>query len=235
MGTVALIDREARRSEVGGSLVSDCLGEFVECGGDSEVTARGVEAEFVVSTPQILHECVTADHHRRASIGLETAHRSESRFEPAMIALDAVVGVLVSVMERTRDQILDHRLQRLGQVGNHLVGFAVGGQRGAEESAGRANVTASGHVHVDDLAVLVYGAVHVAPSTRDFHIGLIGEPSPCDGVAARSGGIDQQRREALDPPVDGDVIDLNDAAVVHLDTLAAHHPISRRNSPPWGG
>jgi hypothetical protein len=68
-----------------------------------------------------------------------------------------------------------------------------------------------GDEHVNDLAELVDRAVHVAPPAGDLHIGLIHEPAIPDQVAAGSGGVGQQRREPLHPPVDGDVVDLDAA------------------------
>ena len=165
---------------------SDHLGEFVERCRHSEMASSGLDTEFVVATAQVLHQGVTTDYHRRALIGLETAHRSQPGLEPAVVALDAVVAVSLGVVKRIRDQILGHRLQCLGQVGYHLVGLAMSGQRCTEESAGRGNVTASGHVHVDDLAVLVHGSVHVTPLAGDLDVGFVDEPAPSDGVSAWS-------------------------------------------------
>jgi hypothetical protein len=54
---------------------------------------------------------------------------------------------------------------------------------------------------VGDLAVLLNRAVHVPPHAGDFDVGLVNEPTPADGVAARSRRVDQQRSEALHPPV----------------------------------
>ena len=58
-------------------------------------------------------------------------------------------------------------------------------------------------------AVFVDRAVHVAPDTGDFDVGLVDEPRRSDRVPARSGCVDEQRREAMHPPEQGDVIDLD--------------------------
>ena len=51
------------RSDVRGvRLGSDCLGEFVERGSDSEMVVSGVGAEFVVAAPHVLDERVPANH-----------------------------------------------------------------------------------------------------------------------------------------------------------------------------
>src|SRR4029453_15753016 len=46
-----------------------------------------------------------------------------------------------------------------------------------------------------------------ATLTGDLDIGLVDLPAVADGMAAGPGGLGQQRREALDPPVEGDVGD----------------------------
>jgi len=58
--------------------------------------------------------------------------------------------------------------------------------------------------------VLVDGTVHVPPCAGDL-LGLIDEPPVADGVAAWPGRVDDQRREALHPPVQGDVVDVDAA------------------------
>jgi hypothetical protein len=70
-------------------------------------------------------------------------------------------------------------------------------------------VTSGGDNHVDDLPELVDGAVQVPPPAGDLHIRLVHLPAVTDGVPARPGGIGEQGREPLDPPVDGDMVDLN--------------------------
>jgi hypothetical protein len=65
--------------------------------------------------------------------------------------------------------------------------------------------------YVDDLPVLVDGAVDVAPHAGDLDIRLVDVPPITGGVAAEPSDVDEQRREALDPPVDGDVVDLDAA------------------------
>ncbi len=49
------------------------------------------------------------------------------------------------------------------------------------------------------------------PLPGDLYVGLVDLSAVADGVAAWPGGVGQQRREALDPPVDGDVVDLDPA------------------------
>lgn len=63
--------------------------------------------------------------------------------------------------------------------------------------------------HVDDLAVLVDGPVDVAPRPVDLHVRLVHEPTNADGVAPSPSSFGDQRHEALHPPVQGDVIELD--------------------------
>jgi hypothetical protein len=42
-------------------------------------------------------------------------------------------------------------------------------------------------------------------------IGLVDLPAVADAMAAGPGGLGQQRREPMHPPVDGDVVDLDAA------------------------
>ncbi len=57
------------------------------------------------------------------------------------------------------------------------------------------------------MAVLVHGPVDVVPGADDFHVGFVDEPPVVHPVPAGTGRVDQQRREALHPPIYGDVID----------------------------
>ena len=61
------------------------------------------------------------------------------------------------------------------------------------------------------LTVLVHGSVHVAPDAGDADVSLIDEPAVADTVTARASSVDDERGEALHPPVDGDVIDVDAA------------------------
>jgi hypothetical protein len=80
-----------------------------------------------------------------------------------------------------------------------------------EEPAGSGRVAPWGDEHVDDLAELVDGLVGVAPPSGDLQVGLVDLPAITDAVAAGPGSLGQQGREALDPAVDGDVVDLDAA------------------------
>jgi hypothetical protein len=70
-------------------------------------------------------------------------------------------------------------------------------------------VSLRGDEHVDDLSELVDGSVDVAPLAGDLHIRLVDLPAVADSMAARLGGVGQQRGEAEHPPVDSHVVDLD--------------------------
>jgi hypothetical protein len=59
------------------------------------------------------------------------------------------------------------------------------------------------------LTELVDRPVDVPPPARDLHIRLVHEPTIADGVAAGPGGVDEQRSEALHPPIQGDVVNFD--------------------------
>ena len=80
-----------------------------------------------------------------------------------------------------------------------------------EEPAGSVPVASCGDEYVDDLPELVDRPVAVAPAPGDLHVGRIDLPAVTDGMAAGPGGLGEQRGEALHPPVDGDMVDLDAA------------------------
>jgi hypothetical protein len=128
-----------------------------------------------------------------------------------VVAFDPVVRVLVGVVERDGQDVLDDAFESRCQVRHNLRGRPVSAQRGGEEAPCRADVAPRREVHVDDLAVLVHRAIPIAPDPGDLHLGLVDEPSVAHGVAPRSGRVDQHRREALHPPQQRHVIDLDTA------------------------
>ena len=120
----------------GRALVSDGGGEFVECCDKAKVLMAGFGPNFVVAAAQVLYERVAPGHDRRGPVGPESAHGSEPRLESAVIALDAIVGVLVGVVERVGDQLFDGGVEGLGEIGDDLVRFSVSVERTAEERLG---------------------------------------------------------------------------------------------------
>jgi len=61
-------------------------------------SSEGVDAEFVVSTSNVLHEGVPGDDNLRRAVRAEPAHRSQPVFQTAVIGLDRVVGTTLDVM-----------------------------------------------------------------------------------------------------------------------------------------
>lgn len=80
----------------------------------------GVNAEFVVAAADVLHERVAAHDHPGGVVAFQPAHGAESGFEPAVVAFDAVVRVLLGVVERGGHEFFDRSTQCGGPVGHHL-------------------------------------------------------------------------------------------------------------------
>ena len=74
--------------------------------------------------------------------------------------------------------------------------------------------------------MLVHGSVHVPPHPGHLDVGLIDEPSVADTVTARPCRLDDQRGEALYPPVDGDVIDVDAAFGEKFFDVAVGQPVA---------
>ncbi len=66
-----------------------------------------VGSNLVVAAAQVLDERVPSDHDIRGVVGLQPAHRAELGFQPAVIALDSVVPILLSVVERGGKRLVD--------------------------------------------------------------------------------------------------------------------------------
>ena len=99
-------------------------------------------------------------------------------------------------------------------------------QRCGEEVPGCTDVSPLRDIDIDDLAVLIYGSVHVPPNSGDFHIGLVYEPPISDTVAAGSRCVDELWGEALYPAVDGDVINLDAAFSKEFLHIAVRQAVS---------
>jgi hypothetical protein len=74
------------------------------------------------------------------------------------------------------------------------------------------------------LPELVDRAVDIAPPPSDLHVGLVDLPAIADAMPARPSGVGQQRREALDPAVDSDMVDLDAALGEQLLDIAVGQP-----------
>src|SRR4051812_33203769 len=98
-------------------------------------------------------------------------------------------------------------------------------ERHAEEPSCCSEIAPRGDEHIDDLTVLIDRSVDVSPFAGDLHVGLVDEPPVADRVSARSGRIGEEWREALHPPVDGDVIDLDPTLAEQLFDIAVGEPV----------
>ena len=97
----------------------------------------GFDAEFEVAVADVLHELMAADDHACRMVAFESPHRTEPRFEPAVITLDAVVGVLLRVVKLVRHERFDRGSKRGCAIGYDLVGSAMRAERCTERRAAR--------------------------------------------------------------------------------------------------
>ena len=93
------------------------------------------------------------------------------------------------------------------------------------KSACRSKIAACRDEHVDDLTVLINGSVHVPPPSRDFRVGLVDIPTVTHQVAARPGRVCEEWGEALHPPVDRDVVDLDPTLTEQFLDRAVGDPV----------
>ena len=86
---------------------SDGCGQFVERRCDPKMTVSSLNAESIVPTTQVLHERMAPNDHPGGPVGLQTTHRPQPGLEAAMVALDPVVRILLSMVERSGEQLGD--------------------------------------------------------------------------------------------------------------------------------
>ena len=192
------------------SKYSDRELEFVECGRQPE-HRLDLNSQLVVSAAEVLDERMSSDHDARRSVGLQSTHRPQPGLQSAVVAFTSIVLVLPSVVERRRDQLVDHARKGRSTIGDDLRGGAMRPKRGGEEPPCGGDISVLGDEHVNDLAVLVDGPVDVPPHSGDLDVGFVDEPPVADGTPARTGSVDQLRGESLDPPVQGDMVHLDAA------------------------
>lgn len=121
----------------------------------------------------------------------------------------SAVGILSGVVERGRQEVFYDSGQGVGPVSGDLSRLAMGAGRCGEERCRRLQIALPRQEHVDDLPVLVNGSIDVPPRPGDPHVGLVDEPATTDAAAARPARVHQQRRELLDPSIQGHVVDLD--------------------------
>src|ERR1019366_3807871 len=119
----------------------DAGGEFGECDSDS-VVYRQVDGKFVVPAAQVLHERVTGRDRGRRPHLFESPHRSKPCFEPTMIRLYDIVGVLLQHVAGTRSELVDDTWVDRRPVSRDLDWCSTEGQRVGEERSGSCGVAA---------------------------------------------------------------------------------------------
>ena len=68
----------------------------------------------------VLHQRMPHDDDPGATVLLEPAHRFEPRLQPAVIALDSIVGIPVGAVPRRREQLPQHRRIHRRLIGGDL-------------------------------------------------------------------------------------------------------------------
>jgi len=147
--------------------------------------------DLVVTAADVLHERVPGHYGPRGAVVFESADRSMSGFEPAVVTLDWVVGVLLDGVHRGRDQLVeDPRVGRCPVAGD-LNRDRWGSEGLGEDPARGSVITMRAGQHVEDLTVLVDRAVQVGPAAGDFHLRLVDEPAVTRCTPRRVGCLDE--------------------------------------------
>ena len=144
-----------------------------------------------------------------------------------MVSFDTIVRVLDRVVQRFRRQLTDCFGQRRGPVGDHLTWVTVIADRAGEEPARGDGVASLRHVYVDDLAMLVDGAVGVTPHAGHLDVGFVDVPAAADVIAARVGRVDQDRSEALHPTEQRDVINADTPFGEEFFEITIRQPVAQ--------
>jgi hypothetical protein len=76
--------------------------------------------DVVVSSAQVLHECLAGGDRPSRAVAFESAHRAQPGFEPAVVSLDWIVRVLLDAVHGLRQQIIQHPWVARGPVGRDL-------------------------------------------------------------------------------------------------------------------
>jgi hypothetical protein len=96
---------------------SDRVSQLVE--GDRHPPSRWlVSGQLVVPASNVLDQRMPHKNHPGAAVLLEPSHRPQPCLQPAVITLDAVVGIPVGAMPRRWQQLLQH-----ARVDRRLIGW----------------------------------------------------------------------------------------------------------------
>jgi hypothetical protein len=82
----------------GDDRLSDCHRELVE-GCADPVAGGDVGGEFIVAAAEVLDERVPSGDDPRGAVAFQSAHRSQPRFQAAMVGFDRVVRVALDGMQ----------------------------------------------------------------------------------------------------------------------------------------
>jgi len=110
-------------------------------------------------------------------VPFEAPHGAKPGLEAPMISFDSVVRVLSGVVKCGWQELRNDPDQSVGPVGGDLDRLAMGADRIGEELRGGLQVSPLGQEHVDDLPVLVNGAIDEPPRPRHLHVGLTADGS----------------------------------------------------------
>ena len=182
--------------------------ELVKGRGDGH-SGKCIVPEFVVSSLQVLDEGMAFDDHAGGPVLFEAPHGAKPGLQASVVSFDPIVGILSGVVKCGRQEFRNDSDQGVGSIGGDFSRLAVGGDRTGKERCRSLQVTLLGQEHVDDLSVLVNCSVDVPPRPGDLHVGLVDEPVTTDAVATRPGRVHQQRREPLDPSIQGHMVDVD--------------------------
>ena len=149
----------------------------------------GLGAEFVVTAAHILDERVTFDDDARCAVALQPARPPQPPLQPSMVGFDTIVRVLDRRVQRPRSEFTDCLRQHCGPIGDHLPGLTVITDHSRKEPSRSNSVAPLRHQHVNDLAIVIDGAVDATPHARHLlhrfhrptsgHRPHIGTGQPC--------------------------------------------------------
>ena len=89
-------------------------------------------------------------------------------------------------------------------------------QRLAQKPLGRNEVSSFAEPELDRVAIAVDGSIEISLLASDFDVSLVHVPFPADASFAKIEALEQFRRVADDPSVNGRMIDRNAALGHHL-------------------
>src|ERR1700722_5113499 len=123
---------------------------------------------------------------RRGFRAFETAHRSVSTFDRAMVLLDPIIQILVSAVFHVVVQFSSDRAGiTIVTVGGDARGGDAGhGSGGAEKRLGRLHVAGLAQSDIDERAETINGAIKIAPAHVHFDVRLISVPAFSDPALA---------------------------------------------------